>query len=300
MVADDRSSHLLAAAQLEALVPANSPPVEDPLSQDSLVDIESDLPDDARARLTGVPEVDGRRFFTSDLSVNEFLLIRQAGFRPLGLVLGSSIYRVGLRSRLRGAGGEMRKLTQALYSARERAMTRMEAEADLLGADGVVGVRLEVRMRDFGKNLLEFVAIGTAIAADEPGDWRTPAGKPFTSDLSGQDFWSLLQTGYAPRGLVLGNCVYFVGRFSGARIGPTTELTGFTQGMYAAREAAMKRMEAEATELRAEGIVGVDIEESNHVWGSHVIEFLAIGTAVRPLDDVGRIDGPELVSPVEP
>ncbi len=281
-------------------MPANSPPVEDPLSQDSLVDIESDLPDDARARLTGVPEVDGRRFFTSDLSVNEFLLIRQAGFRPLGLVLGSSIYRVGLRSRLRGAGGEMRKLTQALYSARERAMTRMEAEADLLGADGVVGVRLEVRMRDFGKNLLEFVAIGTAIAADEPGDWRTPAGKPFTSDLSGQDFWSLLQTGYAPRGLVLGNCVYFVGRFSGARIGPTTELTGFTQGMYAAREAAMKRMEAEATELRAEGIVGVDIEESNHVWGSHVIEFLAIGTAVRPLDDVGRIDGPELVLPVEP
>jgi uncharacterized protein YbjQ (UPF0145 family) len=249
--------------------------------------------------------VDGRRFFTSDLSVNEFLLVREAGFRPLGLVLGSSIYRVGLRSRMRGGSGEMRKLTQALYSARERAMTRMEAEADLLGADGVVGVRLDVRLRDFGKNLLEFVAIGTAIAAEDGGDWRTPAGKPFTSDLSGQDFWALLQTGYGPRGLVLGNCVYYVGRFAGARVGATTELTGFTQGMYAAREAAMNRMEAEATDLHAEGIVGVDIEESNHVWGSHVIEFLAVGTAVRPLSDggdvgaVGSVEGPQLVLPVQ-
>jgi uncharacterized protein YbjQ (UPF0145 family) len=290
---------------LVADLSASSPPVEDPLSQDSLADVESGLPDDARARLTGVPEVDGRRFFTSDLSVNEFLLVREAGFRPLGLVLGSSIYRVGLRSRMRGGSGEMRKLTQALYSARERAMTRMEAEADLLGADGVVGVRLDVRLRDFGKNLLEFVAIGTAIAAEDGGDWRTPAGKPFTSDLSGQDFWALLQTGYAPRGLVLGNCVYYVGRFAGARVGATTELTGFTQGMYAAREAAMNRMEAEATDLHAEGIVGVDIEESNHVWGSHVIEFLAVGTAVRPLSDggevgaVGSVEGPQLVLPVQ-
>ena len=35
--------------------------------------------------------------FTSDLSVNEFLLVREVGFRPLGLVLGSSIYHVGLQ-----------------------------------------------------------------------------------------------------------------------------------------------------------------------------------------------------------
>ena len=34
-------------------------------------------------------------FFTSDLSVNEFLLVKAAGFDPLGLVIGSSIYHVG-------------------------------------------------------------------------------------------------------------------------------------------------------------------------------------------------------------
>ena len=33
--------------------------------------------------------------FTSDLSVREFLLVKQAGFDPLGLVVGSSIYHIG-------------------------------------------------------------------------------------------------------------------------------------------------------------------------------------------------------------
>jgi hypothetical protein len=34
-------------------------------------------------------------FFTSDLSVNEFLLVKEVGFQPLGLVMGSSIFHVG-------------------------------------------------------------------------------------------------------------------------------------------------------------------------------------------------------------
>ena len=47
----------------------------------------------------GVPEAGTARLlqnrsglFTSDLSVNEFLLVRQAGFQPLGLVIGSSTF----------------------------------------------------------------------------------------------------------------------------------------------------------------------------------------------------------------
>ena len=61
-----------------------------------------------------------------------------------------------------------------MYHARELAMTRMEAEADLLGADGIVGVRLEIEFKEFGSDLAEFIAIGTAVKADEPGRgaWR--------------------------------------------------------------------------------------------------------------------------------
>ena len=78
-------------------------------------------------------------------------------------------------------------LTQAMYHARELAMTRMEAEADALGADGMVGVRLEVGRYEWGESLAEFLAVGTAVRAPTESH-RTPKGLPFTSDLSGQDF----------------------------------------------------------------------------------------------------------------
>src|ERR1700712_4364210 len=83
------------------------------------------LPSDASKRLA-----EGRRLFTSALSVNEFLLVRQAGFRPVGLVLGSSVYHVGLQVGRWSKNMELDKLSQAMYHARELAMTRMEAEAD--------------------------------------------------------------------------------------------------------------------------------------------------------------------------
>ena len=39
-------------------------------------------------------------------------------------------------------------MTRALYHARELAMNRMEEEADALGADGIVGMRLTVSLGD--------------------------------------------------------------------------------------------------------------------------------------------------------
>ena len=59
--------------------------------------------------------------FTSDLSVNEFLLVREAGFRPLGLVLGSSIYHVGLQIGRWSQNMELDTLSQAMYHAGELA-----------------------------------------------------------------------------------------------------------------------------------------------------------------------------------
>ena len=61
---------------------------------------------------------------------------RRPGFEPLGLVLGSSIYHIGFQQSMWNQSQEMGVLTQAMYHARELAMTRMEEEADQLGADG--------------------------------------------------------------------------------------------------------------------------------------------------------------------
>ncbi len=42
----------------------------------------------------------------------------------------------------------------------------------------------------------------------------------------------------------------------------------------------MERMQAEARQAQAGGVVGLQIHESRHVWGHHAIEVMAIGTAV--------------------
>jgi uncharacterized protein YbjQ (UPF0145 family) len=248
----------------------------------------------------------GKRFFTSDLSVNEFLLVREAGFRPVGLVLGSSIYHVGLQIGRWSANREMEKLSQAMYHARELAMTRMEAEADDLGADGIVGVRLEIEFKEFGRDLAEFIAIGTAVKGEQPpptgATWRNNKGIPFTSDLSGQDFWTLIQSGYAPLGMVMGSCVYHVAHRSALNaigsFGVNTEVAAFTQALYDARELAMTRMQAEGESLDAEGIVGVQLKNLAHAWGGHTTEFFAIGTAVRPLREDHTIQTPTMVLPL--
>ena len=135
--------------------------------------IPSDLPKDAAARLQELEH----GLFTSDLSVNEFLLVKQVGFHPLGLVMGSSIYHIGLQKGNWGSSQELTKLTAAMYNARELAMNRMEEEADQLGADGVVGVRLDVNFYEWGHDSAEFIAVGTAVKG---------RGRQFLPEQAGQ------------------------------------------------------------------------------------------------------------------
>lgn len=215
--------------------------------------------------------------FTSDLTVNEYLLVEDAGYEPLGLVLGSSIYHIGFQRRRWTRSHELEVLSGALYHARELAMQRMEQEAADLGAEGVVGVRLDVRGFGARGHTAEFVAVGTAVRRRGAPPFTD---RPFTSDLSGQDFWTLLRTGARPVGLVMGSCVYAV-TFRGPM--PTfknVELPLYTQALYDARELAMTRMQGEAAALSADGIVGVELAEHGHGWGGRIIEFFAIGTAI--------------------
>jgi len=238
------------------------------------------VPDSGRARL----EQNKEGLFTSDLTVNEFMLITEAGFDPLGLVVGSSIYHIGVQVPNWRRNQEMNVLSEAMYNARDLAMTRMEEEADDLGADGIVGVRLDVSRYDWGGQMAEFIAIGTAVRHREGVLPRAPNGKPFTSDLSGQAFWTLLRTGHRPVGMVMGTCVYHVAHRGPiqtiSQVASNVELPNYTQALYSARELAMQRMQTEAQALKAKGIVGVQLQEQSHGWSAHIIEFFAIGTAI--------------------
>src|ERR1700761_5119966 len=151
---------------------------------------------DSRLAHTAGAEKDG--VFTSDLSVSEYALLGEAGFEPLGFVVGSSIYHIGIQTSRWNQNQELQVLTQAMYNARELAMSRMEAEADHLGSDGIVGVNLRMQTYVWGQGVLEFVATGTAVkalgteGAGTAGAHRTPDGRAFTSNLSAQDFFRLL------------------------------------------------------------------------------------------------------------
>ena len=280
----------------------NAPPEEAPHAGSYDSDSLAGIPQSGRQRIERMKKDVERGFFTSDLSVNEFLLVKQAGFDPLGLVLGSSIYHIGFQQSNWSQNQEMGVLTQAMYHARELAMTRMEEEADQLGADGVVGVRLNIGRYEWGADLAEFIAIGTAVRHREGELHRAPNGRPFTSDLSGQAFSTLLRAGYRPVGLVMGNCVYHVAhqglRAAWKQIGRNQEMPTYTQALYEARELAQERMQTEANELQAGGIVGASISERSHGWGSHVIEFFAIGTAVVATSAEHQIEQPALMLPL--
>lgn len=262
------------------------------------------LPDSARSRLQSSAQ--GRPCFTSDLSVNEFVLTTQSGFEPLGMVMGTCIYHIGAQSGRWNVSQELPMLTQALYNARELAMARMESEADLLGAEGVIGVEIRARSYALSADIIEFVAVGTAIRTSDQGNGRpslrTPQGRPFTSHLSGQDFWTLLQHGWAPRALVMGTCVYHIAHLSFRQVlqnaGQNTELGIYSQAVYDAREISMARMQYEGQQVGADGIVGVDISEDDWIWGAHAIEFFAMGTAVARFQSDAVPVTPTMVMPL--
>ena len=265
-----------------------------PLFGSSSNDAQTWEPQAADSRLAHTAGAEKGGVFTSDLSVSEYALLGEAGFEPLGFVVGSSIYHVGLQVGRWSQNAELQTLTQAMYNARELAMARMRAEADHLGADGIVGVSLRLQMYAWGQEVLEFVATGTAVKAlAGEGAHRAPDGRAFTSDLSAQDFFRLLAAGAVPVAFVLGTCVYHIAHQSALQTlrqtGRNQEMVQFTQGVYEARELALVRMQTEASQAQASGIVGVDIAVSNHVWGEHATEFLATGTAIRRLSDEHRL-----------
>jgi len=103
---------------------------------------------------------------TSDLTNQELWNIVNIGYMPIRLVMGVSVYSLGLTSGIGSAlksfvGGEVHTLTDLLYEAREKALERIQTDAQRCNADKVVGVK--TRIYDLGGGLVEFMVIGTAV-----------------------------------------------------------------------------------------------------------------------------------------
>jgi uncharacterized protein YbjQ (UPF0145 family) len=238
----------------------------------------------AKARLDGLRG----GFFTSDLSIDEFTVLQQNGFRPLSMVMGSSVFHIGLQVARWSQSQELGVLTQAMHSARETALSRMVSEAQALGADGVVGTRAELQTYIGGEHELEFISVGTAVRYEHaPGSLALgPQRMPFTSALSGQDMVKIWRLGFTPVRFAFGVCVYHVAhqslRQSLKQVGQNVEMPLYTQAVYDAREIALGRLQAEAQQWGGTGLVGTTLDVRSHLWGEHAVEFLATGTAIRP------------------
>ena len=258
------------------------------------------LPLQAQRRISEETQA-GHPLFTSDLSTNEFSLVRNQGYTALSQVMGSSIYQVGWQF-VRNYSWDTRSfelttVSNAHQHAAQLALGRLEQEAALLNAHGVIGVRLSTRDYEWGQNLLEYTAIGTAIRLN-----NTPLPqRPFLSDLSGQEFWTLLQAGYYPDGVVTGYCSYYVSLGSRATRQirswyaggwANQEIIPFSQALYTSRSLAMNRLLSMSQRLNALGVVGMHINCSRKVSESEAsgaryldfsVQFSAVGTAITAL-----------------
>jgi uncharacterized protein YbjQ (UPF0145 family) len=103
---------------------------------------------------------------TSDLTNEEMWNMIHMGFMPIQLVLGVSVYSVGLvggiASALKSlAKGEINELTTLIYDARENSIDLIKKDAEASGADDVMGVKTYVY--ELGGGIIEFMAMGTAV-----------------------------------------------------------------------------------------------------------------------------------------
>ncbi len=103
---------------------------------------------------------------TSELTGEELWNLTKMGYAPLRLMLGTSVYSLGLTggigALLKGLSrGEVSSVTQLIYRARENCLAHIEAEANEIGADAVIGTK--VFIYEMGGGFVEVLAIGTAI-----------------------------------------------------------------------------------------------------------------------------------------
>jgi len=273
-----------------------------------------DIPPAARHRIEQQVNAE-HKFFSSTFSAKEYLLAREAGYEPVSQVMGSSFMRVGWNSMNNAYGfgwpntGELDSLTNAHRNARELAIMRMRKEAELLGAHGIIGVHIKIKDFTWSSNVTEFTAVGTAIRI--PGNDALTKSKhiPFTSTLSGQEFWQLYESGFWPTGVVMGNCSYYIRAdwqtrnttsswFGGIQ---NQEVMQFSQGFSTAREMSVSRLTNEIGSLASHGAVDMNVEYSMHPihvernrvsYMDMLISFMAMGTAVT-----NRPDGKARINP---
>ena len=242
------------------------------------------------------------RGITSDLSVDEALLLHAAGWEPLDLVCGVAVMSVPVGVWNWGRGS-ISLASDAHDAAVDQASRQLRGECGKVHGHGVVGVRVEVSVRT---HHIDVELVGTAvrpIGGKDPRGTDAAQAMPFVSDLSARDFTLLQRAGWMPVGLAFGaSFVYAPRRTAGMAMKQSTqnvELTNYTEAMYSARESAMEKMQRSALQVGGQGVVEVKVTEGPMSFARHAVGFTAWGTAVRLAAEAHQFVRPELVLPLD-
>jgi uncharacterized protein YbjQ (UPF0145 family) len=259
--------------------------------------LDGGIPDSAQQRLA---ELSSAGLTSSFFGAAQFAVGLADGVEPIGQVVGASSCRlgVGVVRRTKGPQGrlpfgsptwhEWDGPVRSWMTARQRALARLLAQAQILGADAVLGVTVNREVRAVRPRLVDVVMMGTAVRLEPHG-----ARAPVAALTSPQEFCLLRRAGI--------DVVGIAGAFSSvSAVASSTTLSAagrwrlrsvnqefedLTTCVYEARRLAMQRLTADAKALGAGGVIGVDISDSlGQREGGAVdmtISVHALGTAVR-------------------
>ncbi len=274
-------------------------PVNEPLSLHQLA--QGGLPLRAQRRIHELG-ASGRPVFTSTLTTSETVVARATGLSPISQVMGSSVFHVGFRGFTSWTGGELVALTHAYERARALALSRMQQEAQALGAHLVIDTRFLGKGYAWGEDLIEFTAIGTAVRLDG----QPPPPMPALTLLTADELYKLHRAGYWPVAIAMGNCFFYARHADCVSEGSyfSGELPVHTQASQVARDLAVSRFRAFAAHFGANGVVGVKIqrnardheyESSGRSHTAFSLDLVMMGTAVVRRGDAASPPRPPVV-----
>lgn len=256
-------------------------PAQNPIQKPT--DELGDKPGDS---LTFIP-ADQRISFSTSADAQQLYCQLDAGFEPLHFVFGNVAYSIGIGGNIFGAfkslvRGEVSEYSQIFDRTRHLALARITQEAKKHKANAVVGIETTISPL---LGAQEMIMVGTASHHPLLEAYND---EPVSSDMTNEEMWNMANLGYLPIRLVMGVSVYSLGIKTGLisilqSIGGG-EVDGLTEMLYEAREKALSRIEADAEKCGADEVVGVKIRVYD--LGAGLVEFMAIGTAVRKIEGV--------------
>jgi hypothetical protein len=262
------------------------------------------LPPTAEARM--------RRFAESPVhsslfSVPAAVAVESVGFDPVGEVMGCAVMQVGWAgggcgyysvlgqrqqpAQVIGSGSRWNGFgpyLQGVLGGYRLALNRLVTEASAMQADGIIGIRLGTRHFDEGAR--EYTAIGTAVRARS----RVRPERPFTTDLDGPDFASLLIGGWVPVALEMAMDMAirhddFATRQQERQLfrsSVNVEIDGHTELAQYVRSSVRTKLASQIGASRADGVVISTLDFrmwAHHEGGEHtdhIAESRIVGTSI--------------------